>query len=100
MFFVVLDEGGGNCNGISHSSHAGMVDVNMFADGKMILGIEYSVDKFGSSDLHPLDEDVGTEQIGQGRVKGADAVGGMDGEGFGVGCRGHGRSPWMRCWQS
>jgi len=100
MFCVVFDEGSGNGNGIFHFGHTGVVNVNVFADGEALFCIEHSVHELGSSDLHPLDEDVGAEQIGEGGVEGTDAVGGMDGEGFRVGCGGHDRSPWMRCWQS
>ncbi len=100
MFFVVFREGSSDGDSLPESSHAGVVDVDVLSDGKAVIGIEDGVDELGGGDLHPLDEDVGAEQVGEGWIEGADSVRGVDGKRFGMGCRSHGHNPWIRCWKS
>ena len=90
MFCAVLDEGSGDGDALSELCHTGVVNIDMLSDGEAFIGVEHGVDEFGGGDLHPLDEDVGAEQVGQGRVEGTDAVCGADGKRFGVGCGFHG----------
>ena len=89
MFFILLDEGGGDGDALSESSHTGVVDIDVLSDGEALICVEYSIDELGGGDFHPLDEDVSAEQIRERRVEGVDAVGGVDGKRFGMGCGFH-----------
>ena len=56
------------------------MDVDLFADAEIALGVEMAVDQPGTDDLHPFDEGVGAQHVWEGGVDIGDAVNRDDGE--------------------